>query len=230
MQRNSMKTKCLLLGCCVVLLMGVGCASKGDLRTTGFLQDYSGLEPGPKGGAALRYVKEGVDWKQYDKVMLDEVALFLSQDADFRGIYLDEMEALEDIFHKSIVQALGDKYPLTSEPGPGVLRLRPAITGLVPSRPVLNTVSTIVPVGLAISHVKKAATGVHANVGLASMEAELLDSQTNEQLAAVVDKRSGAKYQVIKGMSKWGHVKDIFDTWAKRLRMFLDEARGETSS
>jgi hypothetical protein len=83
------------------------------------------------------------------------------------------------------------------------------------------------PVGLALSIVKKGVTGTHMNVGEASMEAEFLDAQTNDRIAVAMDKRSGAKYQVVKGMRKWGHAEDAFNYWAKRLRKFLDEAHGK---
>jgi len=94
-------------------------------------------------------------------------------------------------------------------------------------RSALNTISTILPVGLAISTIKKGATGVHANVGQASIEAELMDSQTNERLGAAIDTKVAEKYKLIEGMSKWGHVKDAFKFWANRLRIVLDEAHGK---
>jgi hypothetical protein len=58
------------------------------------------------------------------------------------------------------------------------------------------------------------------------MEAEFLDSQTNERLGAAIDTKAGEKYKVVKGMDKWGHAKDAFNFWAKRLRIWLDEVHG----
>ena len=123
-----------------------------------------------------------------------------------------------------MIRQLQDVYPFVQEPGPDVLRIRPAITGVKESKPFLNTISSVLPIGFTISIVKKGVTGTHMSVGEASLEAEFLDSQTNERIAIVIDKRSGPKYKVFKGMKKWGHAKDAFDYWAKRLRKFLDEA------
>ena len=58
------------------------------------------------------------------------------------------------------------------------------------------------------------------------MEFEMLDSQTNERLAAGIDTKAAEKYKVIKGLSKWGHIEDAFEFWAKRLRHFLDNVHG----
>ena len=213
----------IMIGC--TLTMNMGCASK--VKTSGFLQDYPKFEKGPSGGADWVYFEEGVDFKKYDKVLMDQVVFYFSKDSKYKGINPEEINKLSDAFHKAMVKALKDEYPFVSEPGPGVLRIRCAITDVKKSRPLLNTITAVMPIGLAISFVKKGVTGTHTNVGGASMEAEFLNSQTNERIAAVVDKRMAAKRKVFKGMRKWGHAEDAFNYWAKRLRKFLDEAHGK---
>jgi hypothetical protein len=126
-----------------------------------------------------------------------------------------------------MVKALKDEYPFVSEPGPGVLRARFAITKVKSAIPVVASISTVMPIGLALSTVKKGVTGTHMNVGGATMEAEFLDAQTNDRVAVVMDERTGAKYKVYDGLTKWGYTKDVFSFWAKRLRKFLDEAHGK---
>ena len=213
----------VMIGC--TLTMNTGCASK--VKTSGFLQDYPEFEKGPSGGADQVYFKKGVDFKKYDKIMMEQVVFYFSKDSKYKGMSADTINKLSDAFHKAMVKALRDEYPFVSEPGPGVLRARFAITDVKSAIPVLSSITTIMPIGLAISLVKKGVTGTHTNVGGASMEAEFLDSQTNDRLAAVIDERSGAKYKVQKGMTKWGYTEDVFNTWAKRLRKFLDEAHGK---
>jgi hypothetical protein len=207
----------------VALMIATGCATQ---KGSGFLDDYSGFKKGPRGGADFVYFKEGVDFKAYNKVMMDHVVFYFSKDSKYKGIHPDTLKELSDTFHKAVVEALGDAYPLVDEPGPGVMRVRIAITNVVPSKPALNTITSVVPMGLAISTIKKGVTGTHSFVGQASMEAELLDSLTNERLAAAMDTKAAEKYKVFKGMSKWGHAKDAFKFWAKRLRNWLDEVHG----
>ena len=207
------------------LIASMGCRSK--VKQSGFLDDYPKFEKGPSGGVDLRYLKEGVDFKKYDKIMMDQVVFYFSKDSQYKGMNSDELNQLSEAFHKAMVKELQDAYPFVQEPGPGVLRIRPAITEVKASKPVLNTITTVIPVGLALSIVKKGVTGTHTFVGEASMEAEFLDAETNDRIAVAIDKRSGAKYKVVKGMSKWGHAEDAFNYWAKRLRKFLDEAHGK---
>ena len=207
------------------LIASMGCRAK--VKQSGFLDDYPTLEKGPSGGVDLRYLKEGVDFKKYDKIMMDQVVFYFSKDSQYKGMNSDELNQLSEAFHKAMVKELQDAYPFVQEPGPGVLRIRPAITEVKASKPVLNTITTVIPVGLALSIVKKGVTGTHTFVGEASMEAEFLDAETNDRIAVAIDKRSGAKYKVVKGMSKWGHAEDAFNYWAKRLRKFMDEAHGK---
>ena len=202
----------------------MGCAA--NVKQSGFLEDYPPFEKGPRGGVDLRYLKPGVDFKKYDSIMMDQVVFYFSRDAKYRGINSDELNQLSEAFHKAMIKELQDEYPFVHQSGPGVLRLRPAITDVKTSRPVMNTITTVVPVGLALSIVKKGITGSHTFVGEASLEAEFLDAQTNERVAAVIDKRSGAKYELIQGMSKWGHAEEAFEFWAKRLRKWLDDQHG----
>jgi len=63
-------------------------------------------------------------------------------------------------------------------------------------------------------------------MGEVSFEAELLDSQTNEVLMAVIDSKSGKKYKIRKSTTKWGHAKDIFKQCAKTFRKRLDRLSG----
>ncbi len=214
----------LMLG--FALTTAAGCAKEKHFTPSGFLKDYPYFSPGPKGGVDFVYFKEGVDFRSYDKIMMDEVAFYFEDDALYKGIYADDLKELEDAFHQAMAEAFKGGYPLVEQPGPGIMRLRVAITDVVPSKPVLNTITTIVPVGLAISHIKKGITGTHTHVGQASMEMELLDSQTNEQIAAAIDTKAAEKYKVFKGMSKWGHTKEVFKIWGKHLRDWLDKIHG----
>ena len=201
------------------------CAGK---TYSGFLKNYPKFESGPVGGANKVYIKEGVDFRKYDKIMMDHVVFFWKEDADYKGINADELKELSDAFHKAVAESLKDGYPLVSEPGPDVLRIRVAITEVTQSRPGLNTFTALMPIGLGISFIKKGITGTHSFVGTASMEAEFLDSQTNERLAAAIDTKGGEKYKLVKGFQKWGHAKEAFKYWAGRLRKWLDKQHGKS--
>ena len=69
------------------------------------------------------------------------------------------------------------------------MRLRIAITDVNASKPGMSAVSTVMPVGLAVSIIKKGITGTHTGVGRASMEVEILNSTDNERIGAAIDIR-----------------------------------------
>ena len=205
--------------------MLAGCASyqggKQAVRS-GFLEDYPPFEKGREGVDQV-WLKPDVDWKAYDKLMLDEVVFFFSDQSEYKGLTADELKELSEAYHKAFFDAMQDGYELVSEPAPGVLRMRTAITGLEKSSPVANTFSTVIPVGLGINLIKKGATGENLSVGNVSCEAEILDAETTDRLAAVVDFRPGEK---LEGFSGLGPAKAAFEFWAKRVRTRLDELRG----
>ena len=191
---------------------------------SGFLGDYSQLKPGPKGGVAQVYMKEGVDSKKYNKVMVDQVVFYFKKDAENKAIDPEVMKELADRYDRAVIDALGNAYPIVTEPGPDVMRVRVAITDLQLPNQAINVISSISPGTIGISVIKKGITGKSPGVGEISMEFELLDSQNNERLAAGVDRRAGGK---IDSMSKLGNADDSFKFWAQRLRTRLDEFHGK---
>ena len=207
---------------CFALTVAIGCTTK-QVRHSGFLENYPEFKSGPKGGADLVYLKEGVDFRVYNKIMMDHVVFYFSDDSRYKGIHPEELSEFSETFHNAVVESLGDAYPLVDEPGPDVMRLRIAITDVVANKPGMGAISTVMPIGLALSTIKKGVTGTHTGVGRASIEVEILDSVTNERIGAAIDMRPGGK---IEGFTKWGAVKGAFKFWAKRLRTWLDETHG----
>jgi len=218
---------------------GAGTVQLGDYRAKGFLSDYSRLKS-VEGRTVWRYIDPGVDFSRYDKVMLDRIKIFLKEDADYKGIDPQELHELVTYFHRSIARALGDRYPVVSQPGPGVLRLRIALTDLVPNRPEASVVSLVVPylwLGEAGAGVAEGEAGSTPFIGEASIEVEALDSQTARQLGAYVERHVGKKYNwsegvdtavadYLKAYSTWAYTRQAMDEWAYRIRVWLDRTHG----
>jgi len=170
------------------------------------------LKPGAKGQAQSRWIKEGVDFSKYNKFMVDYVVFALAPNSQYKGINADEMKQLADEASLVLVNAIKEKYEVVSEPGPDVARVRFAIVDLEQSRPVLSAVTTVIPVGLGISLIKKGATGEWAGGGLTKGEAMVLDSQTNEVIAAGYDDYAAG---FTERFSKWGSLDDAFKHWGE---------------
>jgi hypothetical protein len=148
---------------CMFVVIGLslalaGCASAP--QQSGFLNGYyKDLGPGPEGGVKYRWLKPGVNFAKYNKLMIDSVVFYYAPDSDDKGIDGEQMKELTDAFNTELVNTLKDSYPIVAEPGPDVARLRIALTGVKKSKPVVSAVTSIVPVGIGISIIKKGGTG-----------------------------------------------------------------------
>ena len=192
-------------------------------KYSGFLEGYyENLKPGTEDGVKMRWLKPGVDFAQYNKFMVDSVVFFFADDTKYKGVDPQEMKELADGFNKEIVAALKDKYPIVTEPGPDVMRLRFAITDIKQSRPGISAVSSVLPVGLAVSTVKKGAAGSWTGSGATSAELMVLDSTTNDVIALAVDDRTAG---FTERFSKWGSAQEAFKFWAGRIVGFIDSAK-----
>ena len=210
----------------------VSCASTGTQskkseaasQTEGFLDGYyKDLQPGPEGGAKMRWLKAGVDFGKYNKIMLDSVVFFFANDSEYKGINGEDMKELADGCNQQVVNALKGTYPIVAEPGPDVVRLRFAITDLKQSRPVLSAVTSVVPIGLGISILKRGAMGSWTGSGATSAELMALDSMTNDVIAVAQDEKSAG---FTERFSKWGSAEDAFKFWGERIKLFLEKAHG----
>lgn len=190
----------------------------------GFLHGYyQNLQPGPEGAAKMRWAKPGVDFGKYNKVMLDSVVFYLADDSESKGIDAHTMKELADGCNQKVVDVLKATYPIVAEPGPDVIRLRFAITDLKQSRPGLSAVTSVIPVGLGISLVKKGATDSWTGSGAATAEFMAVDSVTNEVIAVAEDDRNAG---FTERFSKWGSTEEAFEFWGERIKLFMDQAHG----
>ena len=220
------KATCMILSAVIGLAISASTGFAADVHYSGFFGNpsvYDLLKPGPEGGAKLRWMKDGVDPKKYDKFMVDSVIFYLADKSDYKGIDPQEMKELADLFNKDIAAAFKDKYPLVAEPGPNVGRIRIAITNIKQSRPGVSAVTSIIPVGIGVSLVKKGATGGWSGSGETGVEIMALDSMTNDILILAVDDR---KAEFEQRFSKWGSAGDAFKFWSELIVNFIDHARG----
>jgi Protein of unknown function (DUF3313) len=190
---------------------------------SGFLKDYSNLKPNPNlDGTALTFVSNDAqkNLHRYIAVIVDPVQVYLASDVDESKLPDKARGVGARYFHKALEGAVSSAFPIVSQPGPLVLRLRSAIVG--------------VDVGGEVPAADKAAAADNAldrtvNIGKVAVEMELVDSQTGEQIASMVDREtlgSGAEIGAVNFSreEKWAAAREAFDGWARRVRDFLDSA------
>ena len=212
-----------------ILLCGIqGCASESTALTfSGFLGNYSGIRPAPDESGVWSYRKPGSNLRPYTKIMIDPLVIWPSPNSPYGGMNTATMWQLALAFHERMVYALQDGYTIVQEPGPGVLRLRAALTEVTLVRPALQSPGPLLPlVGDMILQSTEKISGLKSLSGQAAIEAELLDSQTHVRLVAYIENRKYEKIVITKNTHSLGPIRDIFDYWARKLRQRLDEERG----
>jgi len=191
-----------------------GCATTPPQKSVFLGEYYNKLQPIGEGGETKVWIKPGADFTKYKKVMVDYVIFSFADESEYKGIDANEMKKLADDASLALVNALKEDFPVVAEPGPDVIRLRAAITDLKQSSPVLSGVTSVLPVGAAISLIKHGTTDSWTGSGATTAELMVLDSMTNEVLAAGEDKQVAGYTD---RSSKWGSAEDAFKAWGERI-------------
>jgi hypothetical protein len=208
------------------LVLTISATFASDVVFSGFLGPpavYQQLKPVHGGGGKLRWFKPGVDFKKYNTFMVDSVVFYLADKAQYKGIDPQQMKDLADSFNQEIANAFKDKYPIVAEAAPDVARIRIAITNIQPSKPGVSAVTSIVPIGLGVSLVRKGATGAWTGGGETGGELMILDSTTNEIIALAVDQQQAAFED---RFSTYGFAGEAFKHWSERIVLFIDTFKG----
>ena len=186
---------------------------------SGFLSTYANLEPSPEFENTVSFVSldPTKNLHKYVAVIVESPVVYLATDADAKGLPDRGRTALAEYFRHAIDDAIEDAFPVVQSSGPLVLRLRSAIIG--------------VDVGPAIPANPKDERSLDRtiNIGKVGVEIEFLDSETGEQIAAVVDRQHLGEGAMIGSATfsreeKFRAATEAFDGWGRRLRNFLDSA------
>jgi hypothetical protein len=205
-----------------------------NVRRVGFLTDYDRLKPMPGGAGMLCWRSADVDLKRFDKVMFERIQVYLNAGAD-KSVDPTDLKMLVDYFHKSLVTAITPVAPVVTAPGPGVLRVRFALTDLVPTNTAASLAGTAVPYGFVAEMGSGAADGKPAGstpyLGQTGMEVQFRDGGTGQIVAECADREIGLKYAAnmnagatgaaatwvsgyMDSFSQWTYAKTAFDKWA----------------
>ena len=173
------------------------------------------------------WVKEGVDWSQYDKFLVKPLNIsdvriirppWAVDDPRPWTMDLEGLEAIQAIFRDSMKDVLGgnDGYPLVYAAGKDVLEVEVELLSIMPwLRPGGDE-------DLDGYEVKTLGSGeITARV-------ELRDSQTRELLLMIEgDKAVGEKYKEFTVQNNVSNVNRMFRSFAQRLRNSMDQIHGK---
>ena len=220
--RTTMKHRgtLILAGLVATSIVVTGCAAtrerRGAPEDSGFLKDYSQLQENPDFPASLVYVRPGAQWSTYNAIQLDSVGLWVNEST--KNLSPEDQQKLTDILYNSLHGSLSKVFAVSNQAGANTLRLRAALTQAQGAKVGLRVVTTAVPQLRMLGGVVGLAADTATTVGSATVEAEALDSVSNQRLAAVVDQRAGTKVLFAKrAYTTWGDVQAACDYWAARI-------------
>lgn len=180
-----------------------GCASRPAPTSTGFLSDYSTLQSVTQSHSGSVSPRLG----EYSAFLIEPVQVLVENDA----LTPEEQTTAAEYIHATAVRVIeSEGLALAERPGPGVARVRLALTAVSKSVPWQK--------------IHPGARFAGAGTGGAAMEGEVVDSLTGEQLAAVVRADSGNQFNLT-AFSTLDDVKGAVDKWAAAVAAEIREGR-----
>lgn len=210
------------LGAAFLFLILAGCATTKQTDLV-FLGGGIELQPVP-GSKSMRAWSSGPGvLGHYHAFFFEPVVVLLGKDAkDNQASPAELKELSEHLLVAFTAELVRGGYKISDVPRDGVLRVRAALTSLVPVDPARNVaakvVGTVVGVGLFIPTV---------DIGEASIEVDMRDCKTNKRVAAFADRKAGRAYfSGLGSYRRWGDVENAFGAWAREFRGRLDQIHG----
>lgn len=213
----------------IVGLGFIGCARTKQAReviinNSGFLPDYSMLEPGEPGEALLRYQNPKADWPSYNKILIDPVLIWSRTDALPDATPKRDLQRLANNFYQMIINELGKDFEIVEEPEPRALRIQVALTNIEQATGAVHVTTAVVPEGHMIFSGKDFVTGKPLLVGEVNAEYKVIDARTGQILLMAVDRRLGGKV-IQKNIDTWDDANKILELYAKYGRFRLCKLR-----
>ncbi|MDA9417501.1 hypothetical protein CO683_28555 [Bradyrhizobium ottawaense] len=185
------------LGTLVLCVAVAGCASiapvpYSEMASSAYMapdkSDVSGRVP-------YRY-STPVDWRIYNKVILDPVVIYRGRDHQFGDMSGRDKATLAAYMQNCFADRLRGRFVLAREPGPNTLRIRLTLTGAVANTPVLGTLSRFDLAGAVYNGVQAARDGEGTMTGSVVYGVEIFDATTSRLLSAYVTKQYPAAYDI----------------------------------
>jgi hypothetical protein len=201
---RSMPVALLASGICAACTLIGGCSSAPAVTQTGFLSSYANLSEA--GENRMRYTSPSL--KDYSSFIVDPVQV----SSEKATLSAEDRAKVAKYFRESLSKSLKERgYTVTDTAGAKTARIRVAITNVHEST--------------WWQKVHPASSLAGAGRGGASMEGEVIDSVTGEQLAGVVQSGVGSQFTV-GNFSTVADLENVIDQWVKTAVDRLDELRG----
>ena len=203
----------------VAILAGCMSSKPDAANYSGWMKNYDDLTEfkTATGGTSMRWISPSLKKGQYTALMIDPVTYYPAAPANSQ-VTQKTLNEIPTYLVQQVRKDLGGNIKIVQQPGPGVLRLRAAITGVDTPTEGLQFYE-VIPVALIFAGAQ-AATGHRDHNTLVYLEAQLIDSQSGNVLAKVVRKGIGENIKNDKAQMTLADAKPVLDNWAKDAAVF----------
>ena len=218
MIRSNHRTRARLGATCAAMLACLGashlgaslggCASRPAQTRSGFLSTYEDVER--INDAESGYLDKDL-LRSITSIRIVETRVLVDKTPDGTVIPPEQIALIELHIRDSLAKTLAPDYPVVDHDGPGVGRLRVAVTEVKKPTVILNL------------HPASKLTG--AGTGGATIESEVIDADTSKPAAILIESRKGNQFE-IDTLSEFDDALDAVEEWAAQWRKRLDAARG----
>jgi hypothetical protein len=213
----------------LAVLLGAGLTANATAQSkgSGFLKDYSQLktEKDPLGIERLIWASPKLTREAYQKVLIERVSFYPAPQPSEK-VSTGALNEIRDYSDAAIGKAIAGVVLLADAPGPGVLRVRIALTAASAEGAQLKPYQ-LIPVALVFTAATEAAGEGRRDVRLA-VETEMADSVSGEPLARVVREAQGVRVKSNEKLTL-EVAKPQIDKWAESARQSF-EARLKSSN
>ncbi len=222
-----MKGSLVLASFCVTAIGMAGCSSStvDPDHYSGFLQDYSRLSQSksPSGATVMKWVDPQLDLNRYKSVYIEPSQMY-PKPQPTEKISQQTLDGITRYYDQALARELGKSLPLAAGPGPGVIVVRPAITGVSSKTESLKPYE-IIPVALVAAAVSSASGIRDQEVDIAT-EADFIDGGNQKVVAQVVRKGTGKPLENDTQKLTPDDVKAVLDGWASDMHQSYLKLKG----
>ena len=215
-----------LLSICLAGLLILGCAGKQTSQDefSGYLEDYSQMEQekDEKGEAVLRFVSPRFNRDNYQKVLIEPVQYFPEPNPTDK-VSAQTLDDIKEYIDQEFKNQVNERVTVVDQPGPGVVRMRVALTAVGAKTENLKTYQYI-PAALVLTAGQAAVQGRPKQAAL-YLEAQMTDSVSGERLAIAVRGGTGERLKNLREEAgptvSLESVKPLLDQWANAYTEFV---------
>ncbi|HXP96025.1 MAG TPA: DUF3313 domain-containing protein [Telmatospirillum sp.] len=130
-----------------------------------------------------------VDWRSYDKAIIDSVDIYRGADHQFGDMSEGDKASLARTMLAQFFEKLSKRFQITSVPGPNTLRIKLTLTGAATTTPVIGTFTHFDLAGNLYNGVQAVRGGEGMVSGSVIYAVEIFDAPTNRLLNAYITKQ-----------------------------------------